>query len=72
MGLGIGIKDLDLGLGLKLKWGLGLKLAYRLKMTFELEVYLIDCGDAGLVRKYSRLFIVFRLLKNKIFHFDVR
>ena len=38
-GLGIGIGVWDLGLRLGLEWG-------RLKITYELEVYLIDCGDA--------------------------
>ena len=54
MGLEIGIGDWDLGLGFgHLDWGLGLKLAYKLKIMFELEVYLIGCWDSQLVRKYS-------------------
>ena len=32
-------------------------LVYGLNYTFELEVYLIDCGDAGLVRTYSQLYL---------------
>ena len=44
-------------------WGfkpeLGLKLAYRLKIAFELEVYLIGCGYARLLRKYSQLNLMF-------------
>ena len=30
-----------------------MELVKRLKITFELEVYLIVCEDAGLVRNYS-------------------
>ena len=33
----------------------GSKLVYRLEIMFELEVYLISCGDARFVRKYSQL-----------------
>ena len=52
MEIGIG----DWGFGLQLRfgirdWGSGLKLVYRLKITFELELYLIDCGAAESVRK---------------------
>ena len=32
-------------------FGLGLKLVYRLRITFELLVYLYGCEDAELVRK---------------------
>ena len=41
MGLSIGIRILDWGMG----WGMGLKLAYRLKITHELDVYLIGWID---------------------------
>ena len=41
MGLSIGIRILDWGMG----WGMGLKLAYRLKITLELDVYLIGWID---------------------------
>ena len=34
---------------------LSLTLVYRIEIIFELEGYLIGCGDAGLVRKYSLL-----------------
>ena len=32
-------------------------LVYWLNNTYELEVYLIDYGDAGLVRKYNQLYL---------------
>ena len=51
MELGIRIWDPDSGLDM----GSGLKLVYRLKITFEFEVYWIGCGDAGLLRKYNQL-----------------
>ena len=51
----IWIGDQDLGL----QQGLGLKLVNRLKITFELEVYLIGCEYAGFVGKYSRLDLTF-------------
>ena len=41
MGLSIGIRILDWGM----VWGMGLKLAYRLKITLELDVYLIGWID---------------------------
>ena len=55
-----------------MEWGLGLKLVYGLKITFELEVYLIGCGNAGLLRKYSHLNLTlfldyFNLNKNSSF-----
>ena len=57
-GLGLGFVignwnwDFELGLKVGLESGLGLKLGYRL-----IILYLIDCGDAGLVRiKYGQLY----------------
>ena len=53
---GYGNEIVDCGLryviwGVGLKQGLGLKLVYRLNITLELEVYLIDCVYAGIVKK---------------------
>ena len=52
MGLGIGIRT-------GVEWRSELKLVYRLKITFEIEVYVLGSGDAGLVRKYSQLNLTF-------------
>ena len=57
-GLRTRIRDWDWGSGLRIRLGIGIRdlglgsnLVDILKITFELEVYLISCGDAGLVRK---------------------
>ena len=67
-------EDLEFGLGLEIRIGiaiwdedgefenlLGLKLIYRLKIIFELEVYLIGCGVAGVVSQYCQLNLTGRM-----------
>ena len=51
-----------------------LKLVYGLKITFELEVSLIGCGDDGFVEKYNqnKLTLFFDYLRINLLNFAVK
>ena len=49
--IGIGVWYMVLGLGI----GVEIGIEYDIQIENELEVYLSGCGNAGLVRRYSKL-----------------